>query len=164
MGCLKFSLAFIEDETLCHYAACCFQVLMEGLGKTKEPEIVMNLIEFYHSKHFPKETIIEQILQGILSVIINLSDRNQVMVCLEKLLSQIYNRFRSLSNNPNQERAYLISLLEMKVVLNSYDYSEKEFKEFFLNVYQTVASEGLKMIELALPYCLANNLKVLACN
>ena len=124
----------------------------------------MNLIEFYHSKNFPKETIIEQILQGILSVITNLNDRNQVMLCLEKLLSQIYNRFRGLSNNPNQERAYLISLLEMKVVLNSYDFSEKEFKKYFLNVYKNVAAEGLKMVELALPYCLANNLKVLTCN
>ena len=164
MKCLRFSLAFIEDEKLCHYAAYCFQILMEAMGRVNDPSIVMNLIQFYHSKNFPKETIIEQILQGIISVIVKLQNKENIVLCLEKLLSQIYQRFNAISTTSQEERLYIISLLELKVVLNSYELGQKEYKENFINLYQQVANQGLRMIQIALPYCLKNDLKVLAYN
>ena len=97
MKCLEFSLLFIEDERLCYHSAYCFQILMESMGTIKDSQLIINLIEFYQNKHFPKDTIIEQLLSGIISVIVKLNNEELILGCLKKLLDKLYSRMNGIA-------------------------------------------------------------------
>lgn len=124
MECLKYTLNYIENEKLCHHASYCFQILMEAMGVFKDPNVIDNLISFYHSKTFPKDLIVEQILQGIVTAIVKIPDFSHIENCLNKLVKELYSKFSSImdkqKNNP-QENPYIMPLLELKVLLTMYE-------------------------------------------
>ena len=50
LDCLKFVLKYIEDDKLGHYAAYCFQVLMDTVNTVEDWSLVRGLLDFYRTQ------------------------------------------------------------------------------------------------------------------
>lgn len=170
MECLKFTLNYIEDEKLCHHASYCFQILMESMGVFKDPYVVDHLISFYHSKSFPKDLIVEQILQGIVAAIVKIPDFSHIESCLNKLVKELYKKFSTIVDEEKKspqnlpDHPYVMALLELKVLLTTYETGEEKFKKKFHSFFEALARESLKILEHILPFCIEKNLTILSYN
>lgn len=56
--CLSFCLKQVTDDNVSHYAVYAFQSLMESINELNNDVLVNDLMNFYTSMHFTKESVL----------------------------------------------------------------------------------------------------------
>lgn len=136
----------MEDEQLCHYAVYAFQSLMECIENTSEYFLVNNLLAFYETRTFRKQTVLEKVLDGILTFITKISDRNVVMDYFARVMNAILARNSQLLQRGFEPDAYLLPLIEIKTVLDCFEHFAPTDKDFFRALFLNIANQGIAIV------------------
>ncbi len=111
LKCLALSLRFVEDDQLCHYAVYAFQSLMESIENMASPALVHDLLSFYESKTFAKQTILEKVLDGVLTSITKLQDRASIAQYFSRIMNAILGRNNALLGGNFDAEAFQLPLI-----------------------------------------------------
>ena len=146
MGCLEFALKFVEDEQLCHYAVYAFQSLMECIENTSEYFLINNLLAFYETRTFKKQTVLEKVLDGILTFITKISDKKVILEYFARIMNAILARNSDLLQRNFEPDAYLLPLIEIKTVLDCFEHFSPSDKQFFRTVFLNISNQGISIV------------------
>ena len=136
----------MEDEQLCHYAVYAFQSLMECIENTSEYFLINNLLAFYEARTFRRQTVLEKVLDGILTFITKITDRNVTMDYFARIMNAILARNSQLLQNNFEPDAYLLPLIEIKTVLDCFENFSPSDKEFFRTVFLSISNQGIAIV------------------
>jgi hypothetical protein len=97
---------------------------------------------FYSSMNFTKDSILEKVLEGILTVITKLTNRQAIEHYLMRIVSGVESRYSQLEAGQGNASNY-VSLIEIKTLLDSFDHFKGADQEYFRKVFLKISSYGL---------------------
>ena len=86
----------MEDEHLCHYAVYAFQSLMESVENISSAVLIGDLLAFYESRQFTKQTVLEKVLDGGLTSITKLTDQQALTQYIKRIAGAALQRCSAL--------------------------------------------------------------------
>jgi hypothetical protein len=93
---------------------------MESIENISSLALINDLLTFYESKRFTKQTVLEKVLDGILTSITKLQDRNSIVEYFSRIMNAILVRNNELLSQSFEPDAYFLPLIEIKTVLDCF--------------------------------------------
>jgi hypothetical protein len=84
--------------------------------------LINDLLSFYESRTFTKQIVLEKILDGILTFITKLQDRNIIVDYFSRIMNAIIIRNNDLLSRSFEPDVYLLPLIEIKTVLDCFEH------------------------------------------
>ena len=95
---------------------------MESLESLSSVTLVNDLLNFYESKTFSKQTILEKVLDGVLTSITKLQDRAIIGEYFSRIMNAMLARNNHLLERGFEADTYFLPLIEVKTILDCFDH------------------------------------------
>lgn len=90
--------------------------------------------------------MLEKVLDGILTFITKISDKNVIMEYFARIMNAILARNNDLLQRNFEPDAYLLPLIEIKTVLDCFEHFNPNDKEFFRTVFLNISNQGISIV------------------
>ena len=106
---------------MCHYSLYAFQALVETIEELHNQQLVMELLDFYGKQQFNNEAIAEKVLNGILTLLVKLTDRTALVQYMNRVMQELMAKNNALLQNPTPSiQLYFVLLSQTKTFLDSF--------------------------------------------
>lgn len=96
---------------------------MESINELNNPGLVGELMDFYMGLQVNKETVLEKVLEGILTTITKLTNREAMQHYLLRIVNGVENKqLKKDNNNVCSPGTNYLALIEIKTLLDSFDH------------------------------------------
>lgn len=85
-------------------------------------------------------------LDGILTSITKLTDKNSVIEYFNRIMNAIILRNNDIMSKPFHPEAFLLPLIEIKTVLDCFDHFTSEDKIYFRNIFLSIGNQGITIV------------------